>query len=182
MARTSARFLLPLALLVAPAAHAVEIGYNVVELGVIAVDGVSSGPTARVAAEFGDSGFYGSLGATRQSLRDGGHVDAANAGLGYAYTLADGLDLNTELGVQRSEADGVAADAYRASLGVTSAPSAAWLLTARANRYFGGDLEAASTSAAFGAEYFLTPRWSVATEVEIADGPDAALFALHWGF
>jgi hypothetical protein len=179
MRRTRACLLL-LILLTAPSVHAVEIGYNVVEVGVIAIDGVSTGPTAKVAAEFGDTGLYGSIGAIRQSLRDGGHVDAASAGLGYAYAFAEGVDLNLELGAQRAKAAGVSADAYRGSLGVTHAPSAAWVVSAKANRYFGGDLDAAGTTASFGVEYYFLPTWSVAAEVELAESPDAALFALHW--
>lgn len=180
--RRTAACLFPLVLLATPAVHAVEIGYNLVEVGVIAVDGVSTGPTAKVASEFGDSGLYGSLGFTRQSLRDGGHVDAASAGLGYAYTVSEGTDLNLEFGAQRAEADGLTADAYRGTLGVAHAPSTDWVLSAKANRYFGGDLDAASTTASLGAEYYVLPAWSVAAEVELADGPDAALLALHWSF
>lgn len=166
----------------APAAHAAEIGYNLVEVGAVVVDGVSSGPTAKVAAELGAGGLYGSLGITRQSLRGGGRSEAIAVGLGHALALGEGLDLNTEAGVQHTRTDGLASDAYRVSLGLTRAPSPAWVLSAKANLYFGGDLDAAASSVSTGVEYYLSPAWSVAVEAEWAAGPDAVLLALHWGF
>ncbi|MFC0677052.1 hypothetical protein ACFFGH_04180 [Lysobacter korlensis] len=183
-----ALLLLSLSALAAPASPAIaaDIAYNFLEIGHFQIEGTSSGPIARVSAGFGDTGFYGSVGYSRQNFDAAGagdvDVDVGLAGIGYAHTLVEGTDLNFEAGYQRADAAGEQVDGYRGSVGVTHMPNDRFVVTARANHYFGGDTEGTLTTASFGGEVFFNPIWSLAAEAELAEGPDAYLLALHYGF
>lgn len=162
---------------------AADLGYNFVELGYSRAAGVSAGPVAKLSGEFADSNVFGTVGYSRQRL-DGteAEVTVVSAGIGVAHTLADGLDLTGEAGYQQARASGESLDSYRVSAGITRAFSDRFMGSAKVNHYFGGDLDAADTTAAIGAEVSVSTLWSIAAEVERGATGEAYLLALHYNF
>lgn len=143
-----------------------DLNYTYVEGGYANLDAQAHGAYVRGSAELGQSNFYLFGEAAHVEVRHS-DLDATlgEVGVGYRHALRPSTDLLGEVAYDRVHTDFGHFDGYRASAGVRHAFSNSWNGLAKLNYRDAEDADG-DFSVSVGAEYKLSPKWSVVGEVE----------------